>query len=195
MAARKPDRRKSRQPLGKKPSATGQPRSALRLARKGQANPPVWELLHPRCARDRAEDLAEVRAMLDAGEFDIARDELRWLLDGCTDCAEAHHLLGEIALAEGDFPLARGHFGYVHRICTAAFPGEKLAGTLPYAFAGNRLFYESGKALASCLRELNLTAQALQLLDELRRLDPSDPLDLAALWQAWSGEVQQIRLL
>ncbi len=195
MAARKPDRRKFRKPAGKQPSAPGQPRSELRLARRGEANPAVWELVHPRCARDRAEDIEEVRAMLDAGEFDIARDELRWLLDGCTDCVDAHQLLGEIALAEGDFALARGHFGYVHRICTAAFPSEKLSGTLPYALAGNRIFYESGKALASCLRELNLTAQALQLLDELRRLDPRDPLELATLWQSWSGEVQQIRLL
>lgn len=133
--------------------------------------------------------------MLEAGEFDIARDELRWLLDGCTDFVDAHHLLGEIAFAEGDFSLARGHFGYVHRICTAAFPGEKLTGTLPAALPGNRLFFESGKALAYCLHELKLTAQALQLLDELRRLDPGDPLELAALWQSWSNEVQQIRLL
>ena len=31
-----------------------------------------WVLVHPRCARDRAEDLDEVRAMVEAGEFDVA---------------------------------------------------------------------------------------------------------------------------
>lgn len=195
MARDKRNRRSHRKPTGKPPTGAAGPRSELKLARRGEANPPVWELMHPRCARERADDIDEVRAMLEAGEFDIARDELRWLLDGCTDFVDAHHLLGEIAFAEGDFSLARGHFGYVHRICTAAFPGEKLTGTLPAALPGNRLFFESGKALAYCLHELKLTAQALQLLDELRRLDPGDPLELAALWQSWSNEVQQIRLL
>ena len=32
--------------------------------------------------RDRAEDLEEVRLMIEAGEIDIALDELRWLLSG-----------------------------------------------------------------------------------------------------------------
>lgn len=132
--------------------------------------------------------------MLEAGEFEIARDELRWLLEDCGDFVDAHHLLGEIAFSDGDYPLARGHFGYVHRICTAAFPGGTLTGTLPYALAGNRCFYDSCKALAYCLRELNLTAQAIALLDELRRLDPSDPLDLRGLWESWTADVQQIRL-
>ncbi|MDZ4783661.1 MAG: hypothetical protein SGJ19_25720 [Planctomycetia bacterium] len=188
----RPPRRKSGSQAN--PASPSTP-SALKLARRGEGNPPVWELTHPRCARERSEDIEEVRAMLEAGEFDIARDELRWLLDGCTDFVDAHHLLGEIAFAEGDFSLARGHFGYVHRICTAAFPGDKLSGTLPAALPGNRVFFESGKALAYCLHELKLTAQALQLLDELRRLDPGDPLELAARWQTWSNEVQQIRLL
>src|SRR5258708_2407310 len=40
----------------------------------------AWELVHPRCARDRALDLEEVRKMLDAGEVDVAIDECRWLL-------------------------------------------------------------------------------------------------------------------
>lgn len=132
--------------------------------------------------------------MLEAGELEIARDELRWLLEDCSDFVDAHHLLGEMAVADGDYPLARGHFGYVHRVCTAALPGGKLTGTLPYALPGNRLFYESCRALAYCLKELNLTAQALELLDELRRLDPSDPLDLHAAWESWTHGVQQIRL-
>lgn len=155
----------------------------------------MWEIVHPREARDRAEDLEEVRAMLEAGELDIARDELRWLLDGCTDCVDAHYLLGEIAFAEKDFPLARGHFGYVVQITLATFPSEGLRGTLPASLAGNRTFFEAGKALAYCLRELNQNAPALQIIDQLRRLDPSDPLDLADVWRDFSGNVQQIKLL
>lgn len=133
--------------------------------------------------------------MLEAGEYDIARDELRWLLDGCTDCVGAHHMLGQIAAAENDFQLARGHFGYVHQICTAAFPNGVLPGVLPAALAGNRTFFESTLALAHCLKELGQTPKALQVLDELRKLDPADTAGAGDLWQAWSGEVQQIRLL
>jgi hypothetical protein len=195
LAARKRARHRARKPKQPGAAPATPARSDLRLARRGESNPPVWELVHPRGARERAEDLDEVRAMLEAGELDIARDELRWLLDGCTDCVDAHFLLGEIAYAEQDFPLARGHFGYAHQICAATFPKEGLAGTLPATLPGNRTFFEAGKALAYCLREMNLNARALEVLDQLRRLDPSDPLDIAAVWRDFSGDVQQIKLL
>lgn len=195
MSARKRPKRFGRKPRGKSAPAPGKPRTELKLARRGETNPAIWELVHPGCARKRAEDLEEVRAMLEAGELDIARDELRWLLEGCTDCVDAHHLLGEIAFAEGDFTLARGHFGYVHQISVATFPPAGLNGTLPASLPGNRTFFDSGKALAYCLKELNHNSQALQLLDQLRKLDPSDPLGLAEVWASWTTQVQQIRLL
>ena len=50
----------------------------MRRTADGQA----WELLHPQCAGDRAEDLEEVQKMIDAGEAEIATDELRRLLNG-----------------------------------------------------------------------------------------------------------------
>jgi tetratricopeptide (TPR) repeat protein len=192
LAARKRARHRPRKP--KQPGAAPR-KSELRLARRGETNPPVWELVHPRSALDRAEDIEEVRAMLEAGELDVARDELRWLLDGCTDCVDAHYLLGEIAYAEQDFPLARGHFGYVHQISVATFPTEGLKGTLPASLQGNRTFFEASKALAYCLRELNMNAKALEILDQLRRLDPSDTMEIAAVWRDFSGDVQQIKLL
>ena len=68
-------------------------------------------LVHPRCARDRAEDLEEVRAMIEAGETEIAIDEVRWLLSDCSEFIAAHVALGELAVAAGDLPLARGHYG------------------------------------------------------------------------------------
>src|SRR5688572_30404072 len=71
-----------------------------------------WVLAHPRCVRDRAEDLDEVRLMIEAGELDVAVDELRWLLSGCAEFIAAHGLLGELAVAlHDDLSLARGHFG------------------------------------------------------------------------------------
>ena len=55
-----------------------------------------WVLVHPTCVRERAEDLDEVRAMIEAEEFDVATDELRWLLTDCPEFIAAHALLGEL---------------------------------------------------------------------------------------------------
>ena len=61
--------------------------------------------------RECADDLEEVRAMIAAGETDVAADELRWLLEVCRDMIEAHFLLGKLAAeAQQDVPLARGPF-------------------------------------------------------------------------------------
>ena len=93
------------QPAGQR-SAT-----SLRVRRRPTGE---YELVHPRCAVERADDLEEVRKMIDAGEVDVAVDELRWLLSGCSDFVDAHRLLGELALSENDLPLARAHFGYAY---------------------------------------------------------------------------------
>ena len=60
-----------------------------------------WVLVHPRCARDRADDLEEVREMVEAGELDVAIDELRWLVGGCSEFIEAHALLGRVGTGDG----------------------------------------------------------------------------------------------
>jgi hypothetical protein len=141
----------------------------------------AWELVHPRCARDRQEDLAEVRKMLDAGEGDVARDECRWLLEGCTDCIDAHRLLGEIALAENDLPLARGHFGYAYRLGAKALEAAATRGPLPYRLQANRAFLESGKGLAFCLKHLGKPEMAAEVVEALLACDPADPLGVAQL--------------
>src|SRR5262245_10893637 len=93
------------------PRRTAGPKGGLDVRRTADGR--GWVFGHPRCARDRAEDLEEVQAMVEAGEVDVAVDELRWLLSGCSEFMEAHALLGELALAGGnDVPLARGHFGF-----------------------------------------------------------------------------------
>jgi hypothetical protein len=141
----------------------------------------AWVLVHPRCALDREEDLAEARKMLAAGETDVARDECRWLLEGCHDCLEAHRLLGEIALGDDELPLARGHFGYAYRLGTQALDRAGTTGPLPYAQSANQAFFESGKGLAWCLRRLGKPEMAAEVVARLLKCDPSDPLRLADL--------------
>ncbi len=136
------------------------------------------ELAYPRCVRERREDLEEVRAMLAAGEIDIAVDELRWLLEECRELLEAHKLLGDIAFSEGDLPLARAHFGYAYDMGCKAIPDGGLAAPLPYAREANRPFFEAGKGLASCLDALGEKNHASEILEHLKKLDPSAPLGL-----------------
>jgi hypothetical protein len=58
-----------------------------------------WMFNHPRCVRQRAEDVEEVRTMIEKGETDVAIDELRWLVDGCREFIDAHRMLGELVLS------------------------------------------------------------------------------------------------
>ena len=108
--------------------------------------PEGWELVEPRCARDRADDIEEVQTMIAAGEIEIARDEIHWLLQGCHDFLEAHKLLGELAYAEHDLPLARGHFGYAFRIGQQAIARAGNRRPIPYKLPRNQAFHQSGKA-------------------------------------------------
>ncbi len=153
--------------------------SALRARRaKGED---AWELVHPRCARDREDDLEEVRKMIDAGEVEIATDECRWLLSGCSDCVEAHRILGEIALGENDLPLARGHFGYAFQLGTKALNQAGVKGPLPYRIQANQGFLEAGKGLAWCLKQLDKREMAAEVVDQMLKCDPSDPLGVRNL--------------
>ncbi len=161
-----------------KRSASG-PTSGARLRRL--AGRDEWELVLPRCARDRAEDLEEVRKMLEAGELDVAHDECLWLLSGCAECLEAHRILGEIALSEDDLHLARGHFGYAFRIGQTAIEREPGMKVLPYHLPANQAFHESGTALAWCLMELGKSEMAQEVVALLLRCDPEDPLGAARL--------------
>ena len=98
--------------------------------------------------------------MIEAGEFDIATDELRWLVSGCSEFIEAHELLGELALAASDdFALARGHFGFAVQLGLKALERAKVRGPLPYRQPANRAFFEAGRGLAWSLVKLDLLAQ------------------------------------
>lgn len=139
----------------------------------------AWVLVHPRCARDRAEDLAEVREMITAGELDVAIDELRWLLSGCSEFLAAHGLLGQLALElSGDVRLARGHFGAGYQLGLQALRRANVSGPLPCAQPANRPLFEAGRGLAWCLAKLDKQAMAHEVVEQLVKLDPSDPLGL-----------------
>jgi hypothetical protein len=161
-------------------------KTALKVSRRASEN--VWELIHPSCALERAEDLDEVRKMLAAGECDVAIDELRWLLNGCSDCVMAHKLLGELAAADQDFRLARGHFGYAYEIGLSAMPPKGLPGRLPYRLPANQAFLESAKGLAFCLHELKKPKMAIGVVRTLLKLDPDDPLEVGQWIHEWRGE-------
>ena len=138
--------------------------------------------MHPRCVRDRAEDLDEVRAMIEAGELEIAVDELRWLLSGCAEFIAAHELLGELAVALGDnLSLARGHFGAGYQLGLQTLRRANMPKPLLYSQPANRSFFEAGRGLVWTLERLGRREMADEIVQTLLQLDPSDPLRLNSL--------------
>ncbi len=117
--------------------------------------------------------------MLEAGETEIAVDELRWLLAECSEFLEAHKLLGEIALLADDAALARGHFGTAFQLGLAALRRAGRPHPLPYRLPSNQAFFEAGKGLARALVDLGKLDLASEPLETLLACDPSDPLGLA----------------
>jgi tetratricopeptide (TPR) repeat protein len=153
----------------------------LKLESRAAAAGPAWEFVHPRCARRRRDDLQEVEAMLEAGETDVARDELVWLLSECPDFLDAHVHLGLLALEEGDPKLARGHFGRAYELCLRAHEAAGSPRPLPYALDGNKPFYEAAKGLVHCLLDLGRRKVAQDVCQRIGPLDPSDPLAIQRL--------------
>lgn len=188
MAAKKRPQRNSPAGPPRRPAAAPGGRRRPALALRATDRPNEFELVHPACARERAEDLEEVHQMIDGGELDIAIDELRWLLSGCPELLEAHQLLGELALAEGDARLARGHFGFAYDLGRTALPSENWQGTLPFRLPGNRSFLTAAKGLALCLHEIGEPERAREVARQLIAFDPSDPLRAAAWLAQLSGD-------
>jgi tetratricopeptide (TPR) repeat protein len=160
------------------------PASSVSVARA--AGGAGWALVHPRCARECADDLDEVRAMIAAGEYDVAIDELRWLLEVCRDLLEGHFLLGKLAVEhQQDVPLARGHFGYAYQLGDKALTRVKNPSGLSALHPANRPFYDAGRGLAWCLAELGQPDKAREVIERLLACDPTDPLGL----RAWLDEL------
>jgi hypothetical protein len=163
-----------------KPVPQSPPRHATQLTVRRRPDG-SWELQHPRCAAEREDDLHEVEAMIAAGEHEIARDELRWLLEGCSDNIAAHELLGELALQEDDIPLARGHFGYAYQIGMKAFRQAGMPAPLMIESPANQAFYSAGKGLVHCLIKLDKRDLAADVVEFLLHCDPRDPLNLRGM--------------
>jgi hypothetical protein len=146
----------------------------------------AWVLAHPACVRECADDLDEVREMIAGGEWEIAADELRWLLDVCRDAIEAHFLLGKLAAEQQhDLPLARGHFGYAFQLGVKALDRAGNPAPLPPLHPANRPFFDAGRGLAWCLAEMQLPDKAREVIERLLTCDPADPLGL----RAWLDEL------
>jgi hypothetical protein len=154
----------------------------LRLRQHPDSTVGGWELVHPRCARRRREDIEEVEAMVEAGEAEIAREELVWLLTECPDFLDAHVHLGLIALEDGDPKLARGHFGRAYELGMKAV---EAAGSpsrrVPYELPGNRPLFEAAKGLVHCLLEMGRRQTAQDVCRRIAPLDGSDPLGIQRL--------------
>ncbi len=162
------------------PSLSKKPAHATSVTARRAADD-RWELIHPRCATEREADLEEVQGMIDAGEVEVAVEELRWLIEECSDFITGHYLLGQLALLEEDFGLARGHFGYAFRIGLKALGGaDRLQHPAPYDLPANREFLEAGKGLAWCLHQLGKKMIALEVVGQMLKLDPSDALGVTA---------------
>ncbi|GAB4140906.1 hypothetical protein JCM17478_32120 [Thermopirellula anaerolimosa] len=124
--------------------------------------------------------MEEVYEMLELGEIEAAEDELRWLLEDCHELLEAHGLLGRLALEASRWDLARAHLGYAYELGCKAL-GDGFRGTLPYARPSNRPFHEAGRDLVQCLLVLGERSLAREVADQLRQLDPGDPLGTTEL--------------
>ncbi len=127
----------------------------------------------PVCAFDRKEDLEEVHQMIAAGEFEIARDELLYLVSDCRAFLEAHNMLGELALEEEDIPLAKGHFGFAYEIGLDSLP-PGFRGILPAKRDYNRAFFLAGRGLARCLIARGQSKEGRDVLKQLARFDPQE---------------------
>lgn len=140
-----------------------------------------WAFSHPREVRDRAEDLEEVATMIEAGELDIALDELRWLLSDCAECIAAHVMLGDLAKEMGDTPLARGHYGTGYQLGLQALRREKMPKPLLYSQPANQPFFLAGRGLVWSLEKMGKPQLAEEVVTALCDLDPSDPMTLKAM--------------
>jgi hypothetical protein len=153
----------------------------ITAVRRDAAAGVAWEIVQPRCSRRRREDIEEVEAMVEAGEIEIARDELVWLLGECPDFLEAHVQLGLIALEEDDPKLGRGHFGRAYELCLRAIDAAGGPRPFPYSLPGNKPFHQAAKGLVHCLLETGRRRTATEVCQRMLPLDPADPLGLARL--------------
>lgn len=140
----------------------------------------VYELVYPRKARLLRDDIEEVYDMIAHEEWDLAVDELLWLLRECRELLEAHQLLGRIALFQNKLDLARAHLGHAYELGLNA-TGKDFRGRLPFTQAANRPLLQATRDLVECLIRLNERDLATSVAQQLLQWDPSDPLHVRDL--------------
>lgn len=171
--------------MAKKSSRRTHSKNSFSLVRAASGN--AWVFSHPHQVRECAEDLEEVREMLAGGEWEIALDELHWLLGQCAEMLAAHFLLGKIAVeAQEDPQLGRGHFGAGYQLGLQAWRRARKPTPVPTLHPANRVFYDCGRGLAWCLHNVNKTPLAVEVVEHMLTMDPSDPLALAG----WIDEMR-----
>ena len=84
--------------------------------------------------------------------------------------------LGELAMAENDLALARGHFGQAYRAGEQAMRRAGSPGPLPHRLPANQEFHSAAKGLVACLLTAGKVEMAQDVVAQLMRLDPTDPL-------------------
>ena len=127
----------------------------------------------PECALDRDLDLAEVLEIRAGGEFEIARDELLYLVADCRGFLEAYIQLAELALEDEDISLAKGHFGFAYENGLDVLP-LNFRGQLPCKEGYNPHFYAAGRGLARCLISRKEPQQAREVLEQLLKFDSTE---------------------
>lgn len=132
-----------------------------------------FALMPPECAIDRDLDLAEAIEMRAGAEFEIARDELLYLVADCRGFLEAYLQLAELALEDEDISLAKGHFGFAYEQGLETLP-PNFGGQLPYDAGYNAHFFAAGRGLARCLIARQEPDKAREVLDQLTRFDPNE---------------------
>ncbi len=140
----------------------------------------VYELVYPRKARLLRDDIEEVYDMIAHQEWDLAVDELLWLLRECRELLEAHQLLGRIALFQNELDLARAHLGHAYELGLNA-TRKDFRGRLPLTQAANRPLLQATRDLVECLIRLNERDLAHSVAQQLLQWDPSDPLHVRKL--------------
>jgi hypothetical protein len=103
------------------------------------------------------------------GDFEAARDALRYALQGCGDNLWVHVALGRLALESFRDPaLARGHFGYAFELVQRALP-RGFSGRLPRHRLANRPYYEAIDGLAACYDALGQPGESAAVRELARR--------------------------